>query len=232
MKLMTLNIQGFDDWDARKDAIVGYIQNQEPEVIFFQEVVYLPEISPFTPVELLNETLSYPYQLNVISRLQVGVHYPVYREGMSILSRHPIVKSDVIALKKEARDEHTRILQMADLLVDGQIIKIANIHLSITDYFDLATPQLQEVLEMLRSRNEARIIMGDFNMAFLEQTAHLWQDDYIASTEVPYMTYPLMKKRVDYALVPKTYHFDSIKVSGDSLSDHRAVTIQITPNDD
>lgn len=231
MKLMTLNVQGFDDWDDREASIIHYLRKQNPDIIFFQEVVYLPEVSPYTPVELLNQSLGYPYQLNAISRLQVGLQYPVYREGMSMLSRYPIVKSDIIALKKEDRDEHSRILQLADLVVEDRIVKVANIHLSITDFFDLATPQLKEVLDIFKSRDETRIIMGDFNMAFLEQTAHLWQDDYIASTEKDYMTYPLMKKRVDYALIPKSYHYDSINVSDDSLSDHRALAISISENE-
>ena len=229
MKFMTLNLQGFDDWDTRKENIISYIQTQAPDVLFFQEVVYLPEISPYTGVEILNQTLKYSYEFNSISRLQVGLHYPVYREGMSLLSKHPIVKSDVIVLKKEDRDEHTRIIQMTDLLIDGAVVKVANVHFSITDYFDLATPQLQETLEILKSRNEKRILMGDFNITFLEETAHLWQDDYIATTETPYITFPKMNKRVDYALIPKDYQLDSIIISDDSLSDHRAVTIEITP---
>ncbi len=228
MKLTTLNLQGFDSWDDRKDLILKYLTKENPDIVFFQEVVYLPEISPFTGVELLNKTLKYLYENNAISRLQVGRHYPVYREGSAILSKFPIVKSDIVALKKEERDEHHRILQMADLIVDDQIVKIANIHLSITDFFDLATPQLKETLEILKARGETRILMGDFNITLLEETADLWQDDYIASTDTPYITYKKMNKRVDYALIPKSYAFKQISVSDDSLSDHRALTVEIS----
>jgi endonuclease/exonuclease/phosphatase family metal-dependent hydrolase len=228
MKLTTLNLQGFDSWDDRKDLILKYLTKENSDILFFQEVVYLPEISPFTGVELLNQTLKYPYENNAISRLQVGRNYPVYREGSAMLSKFPIVNSNIVALKKEERDEHHRILQMADLLVGDEIIKVANIHLSITDFFDLATPQLKEVLEILEARNETRILMGDFNITFLEETAELWQKDYIASTDVPYITYKKMDKRVDYALVPKSYAFKQISVSDDSLSDHRALTVEIS----
>lgn len=227
MKLTTLNIQGFDNWNERKKYILDYLQRQNADIIFFQEVVYLPEVSPFTPVEILNKTLNYPYQHNAISRLQVGVEYPVYREGLAVLSKFPIIKSDIVALKKEERDEHHRVLQMFDAQIDNTIFKFANIHFSITDFFDLATPQLKETLEILKSRDEARIIMGDFNITFLEDTAELWQEDYIASTHIPYITYPLMNKRVEYALIPKNYTFRSVSTSDDSLSDHRALTVEI-----
>ncbi|MES2630562.1 MAG: endonuclease/exonuclease/phosphatase family protein [Patescibacteria group bacterium] len=229
MKLTTLNVQGFDNWDERKNSILLYLTQQDSDIVFFQEVVYLPEISPFTPVELLNQSLKYPYQHNAISRLQVGLHYPVYREGMAILSKHPILKSDILVLKKEERDEHTRIVQMADILIDDEVIKVANVHFSITDFFDLATPQLKETLEILKARGETRILMGDFNITFLEETAELWQDDYVASTEVPYITYPTMNKRVEYALIPKSYKFKNITTSDDSLSDHRALSVEIVP---
>lgn len=229
MILTSLNIQGFDNWDDRKDAICTYLIQQAADIIFFQEVVYLPEISPYTPVEIINQTLKYPYQHNAISRLQVGLVYPVYREGMSILSKHPILKTDVLVLKKEERDEHTRIIQLADVLINEEVVKVVNIHFSITDFFDLATPQLEETLEILKSRDEARILMGDFNITFLEETAELWQDDYIASTYVSYITYPTMNKRVEYALIPKSYKFLNLSVSDDSLSDHRSLTVEIVP---
>jgi len=231
LKLTTLNIQGFDIWNSRKDAIVSYIQQQKPDILFFQEVVYLPEISAFNCVELLNQTLRYPYENSTVSRLQIGIEYPVYREGSAILSRFPILKTNTVVLKKEERDEHHRILQMADILVNDEVVGFANVHLSITDFFDLATPQLKEILEILKSRNETRILLGDFNITFLEETAELWQDDYIASTNIPYITYPSMNKRVDYALIPKSYQFASVTVSDDSLSDHRALSVEITKND-
>ncbi|MFZ1301668.1 MAG: endonuclease/exonuclease/phosphatase family protein [Candidatus Microsaccharimonas sp.] len=227
-KLTTLNMQGFDAWDERKPHILKYLTEQNSDIIFFQEVVYLPEISPFSPVEILNQSLNYPYQHNVISRLQVGVEYPVYREGLAMLSKFPIMKTDTLVLKKEERDEHYRVIQMADVLINEELVKIANIHLSITDFFDLATPQLKEILEVLKARNETRILMGDFNITFLEQTAELWQNEYIASTHVPYLTYPTMNKRVEYALIPKNYAFGDIATSDDSLSDHRALTVEIT----
>ncbi len=231
MKLTTLNVQGFDNWDERKNSILAYLQQQNSDIIFFQEVVYLAEISPFTPVEILNQTLKYPYQYNAISRLQVGVEYPVYREGLAVLSKFPIVKSDILVLQKEERDEHTRIVQMIDVQIDKEIVKLANVHFSITDFFDLATPQLAETLQILKARDEKRIIMGDFNITFLEETAELWQEDYVASTYVPYITYPLMDKRVEYALIPKAYEFKDLSVSDDSLSDHRSLTVEIGPSE-
>lgn len=227
MKITTLNLQGFDQWETREAAIITHLTKETPDVVLFQEAVYLPDISPYNQVQLLNSTLHYPYQQSVISRLQVGLEYPVYREGLAALSRHPIVSSDTLVLKQAEGDAHQRIVQLIDCYIDEQVVPIANVHFSITDDFDFATPHLKELLDILASRGEQRIIMGDFNLNDLDASAELWQSDYIATTKFDYLSYPSMNKRNDYALVPKSYSLEAVGVSGDDLSDHRALTATI-----
>lgn len=228
MKITTLNLQGFDHWETREAAIITYLTSEAPDVVLFQEAVYLPDISPYNQAQLLNSTLHYPYQQSVISRLQVGLEYPVYREGQVALSRHPIVSSDTLVLKQAEGDHHQRIVQLLDVYIDEQVVPIANVHFSITDDFDFATPQLQELLDLLASRGEQRIIMGDFNLNDLDASAELWQNDYISSTMFDYLSYPSMNKRNDYILVPKNYTLDAVTTSGDDLSDHRALTATVS----
>lgn len=229
MKLTTLNLQGFDDWNDRHAHISRYLHDQQPDIILFQEVVYLPEVSPFTQPQLLNQSLHYPYHQSDVSRLQRGVDYPVYREGLGILSRHPIVSSETIVLQQAQGDEHNRIITLVDLFVDGQVVKIANVHFSLTDDTDFATAHLQETLSIIGARNEQRIIAGDFNMSDLDAVNAIWQESYIASTAVGYATFPSMdNKRIDYVLLPKEYEFDTIETSGDGLSDHRALTVSFS----
>lgn len=228
MKLTSINLQGFETWEQRKSHIATYIQDEAPDILFFQEVVFLPEVSPYNQVQLLNQSLGYISEQTIVTRLQVGLHYPVYREGLGVLSRYPIVRSDAVSLTRAEGDQHQRFIQLVDILVDETIVKVAHVHFSITDVTDFATPHLQETLNILRERGETRIIVGDFNLTYLENSAELWQDEYIASTEVPYVTFPKMNKRVDYFLIPHAYQFDSIQVSDDSLSDHRALTVQIS----
>lgn len=227
MKITTLNLQGFDQWESREAAIITYLTDEAPDVVLFQEAVYLPDISPYNQAQLLNSSLHYPYQQSAISRLQVGVEYPVYREGLATLSRHPIVSSDIIVLKQAEGDAHQRIVQLLDLYIDEQVVPIGHVHFSITDDFDFATPQLQELLDLLASRGEQRLIIGDFNLNDLDASAELWQEEYVASTLFDYLSYPSMNKRNDYILVPKSYTLDDVTTSGDDLSDHRAVTATV-----
>lgn len=233
MKLIitSLNLQAFDDWTTRSPKILEYLAATNPDVALFQEVVFLPGVSPHNQAQLLNQQLRYPFQVSTISRLQESSKYPIYREGLALISKYPITSSDTLILKKAANDEHNRILQLIDILVDGRTMRLANIHYSITDVIDFATPHLEETLTILKARNEKRIMIGDFNLTHLEESAHLWENDYKASTAFEYISYPSMEKRVDYALIPNEYDFVSVSVSGDGLSDHRALTIEIETNE-
>ena len=154
----------------------------------------------------------------------------MYREGLAILSKYPITSSDTLILKHENQDEHYRILQLVDAMIDGEVVRFGHVHFSITDFVDFATPHLKETLEIMKARNEKRILIGDFNLTHLEDSSDLWDKDYKATTEVDYITYPTWHegpKRTDYALIPNEYSFDSISVSGDGLSDHRALTVTV-----
>lgn len=227
MKLTTLNLQGFTNWERRQSKIIDYLRDTKPDIILFQEVVFLPEISPYNQVQLLNQELQYPYEHSSVTRLQVGVDYATFREGLSTLSNFPIVSSDTIILKKAPGDEHNRIIQLVDILRNNQVIKIANVHFSLSDTTDYATAHLVETLEILSARKEVRIIAGDFNLENLEKTSALWRDTYTASSHIPYISQPSLGKCIDYVLIPKAYSFESIEVSSDELSDHRAVTVTV-----
>lgn len=226
--LTSLNLQGYDYWDVRFPHILHYLQDTNPEFICFQEVVYLPTISTYNQVAVLNQKLGYPYEYSDVTRLQVGLEHPIYREGLASLSRYQVAKTETIILKQTNGDRHNRIIQLLDVKINNTVmVKIANIHLSVTDMVDFATPQLQEILDLLKARGEKRIIIGDFNINLLEESSTLWKNDYISTCDTDYISYPKTNKRIDYALVPNEYSITSVSVSGDDLSDHRALTVAI-----
>jgi len=227
MKITTLNLQGFTDWQNHKPAIVAYLQQTNPDIIFFQEVVFIPEIAPYDQVQLLNQELDYPYEQTSVTRLQDSPHYEAFREGLGILSKYPVVTSNTVVLKHADGDEHNRILQMFDVLIGDKRIKLANVHFSLTDTIDFATAHLEETLQIIDAQNEARIIAGDFNINHLEDLSALWSRDYTSSTDIPYISFPAENKRIDYVLVPKAYELTSVETSQGELSDHCAVTIEI-----
>jgi endonuclease/exonuclease/phosphatase family metal-dependent hydrolase len=228
VKISTLNLQGFVNWSTHKPAVLDYFKNQQPDIIFFQEVVYLPQISPYNQVQELNQDLHYLFEQSSVTRLQKSPDYDVFREGLAVISKHPIVKSDVIVLKQEEGDQHNRIIQLVDLFIDGKTVKCANIHFSLTEVADFATLHFKETLEILKSKGEKRIIAGDFNMVDLQACAALWADDYTASSITPYISFPSENKTIDYILIPKENTFGSISATPNALTDHCAVTAEIS----
>ncbi|HRN90208.1 MAG TPA: endonuclease/exonuclease/phosphatase family protein [Candidatus Saccharibacteria bacterium] len=227
MRLISLNLQGFDNWNTRRPNIIKFISDTNPDLVFFQEAVYLPELSTRSNASDLNQDLGFPYEHVSITRLQVGLEYPIYREGLAAISKFPVIKTETIVLKKADGDNHNRIIQLIDVTIDDKIIKLANVHFSITDITDFATAHLAETLEILNARNEERIIIGDFNLSSLDKPSDIWEAKYSATNDRGIITYPSMNKCTDYALVPKTYKISNIHTSGDELSDHRAVTVDI-----
>ena len=219
-------MRGFYEWDERADRIVSHIKKENPDIVFFQEVVYLPEESPYTQVGLLNKILKYPFYQGSITRLQDSPDYDVYREGLATLSRYPLVNSESLVLKREEGDPHNRLVQLFDIAVDESLVQFANVHLSVRH--DRALHHLEEVFGILQARNEKRIIIGDFNMEHLDRHSHLWRDGYTLSTSVKnYVSFPDEHKTIDYLLVPKEYELEWLRISDDSLSDHRAITADV-----
>jgi endonuclease/exonuclease/phosphatase family metal-dependent hydrolase len=226
MRITTLNLRGFFDWTARSPQIVAYLQSLAPDVILFQEVVFLPDVSPFSPVELLNRDLGLPFRHEAITRLQRGRTHPVYREGLAVLSRLPLAATQTLALQHETGDPHQRIVQLIDVTGEDGVWPLANVHLSVRD--DFALHHLGEVLTILRDKGERRVLGGDFNVNHLERHASLWHDSVLTSNVAQYRSHPSSDENDDYFLVPTEFRIDRVLVSGDELSDHEAITVDLT----
>ncbi len=239
MKIMTFNLQGFTDWQQRKPNMLTYLQQVQPDIILFQEAVYLPEIHPHNQVHILNQTLNYPTEITEITRLQPSPAYNLYREGLGILSRYSISKIETLALTQAPGDPHQRIIQLVDFVDGDTVIPVAHVHFSLSDPApDYASAHIQETFKLLESRDEQRIIAGDFNMSDLSVVAAPWKDSYIASSDISsYISQydakstddKLVDRCTDQIWIPRSYRFTGeIEVSPRNLSDHCAVTAQIT----
>ena len=226
MRITTLNLRGFFDWEARMPKVAAYLRGIDPDVVLFQEVVFLPDVSPFSPVELLNRELGMPVRHEAITRLQRGRVHPVYREGLGLLSRLPVPSTETLALRHEDGDPHQRIVQLVDVAADDGVWPLANVHLSVRD--DFALHHLGEVLETLQARGERRILGGDFNVDHLERHSRLWSDAVLTSSVAGYQSHPSSHENDDYFLVPTEFRIEAVRVSGDDLSDHEAVTVDLS----
>ena len=225
MRITSLNLRGFFDWDRRSERVVDALRELDADVILFQEDVYLPDVSSRTTVGELNRRLQYPYRHESVTRLQQGRVHTDYREGLGLLSRLPVASTETLVLKHEQADPHQRIVQFVDLAADDGLWPLANVHLSVRD--DFALQHLAEVQGIVRSRQEVRILGGDFNVNHLERRRGRWPDSVLTTDVMQYDSHPSSDETDDYFLVPKAWRIDRVLVSGDGLSDHRAVTVDL-----
>ncbi|MBM3210349.1 hypothetical protein FJZ39_03370 [Candidatus Saccharibacteria bacterium] len=230
MKFTSLNLFGyFNDWQSRLPHILNYLSEEKPAVIFFQEVVYLPDTAPRPQAYDVLSKLDYTYQQLAVTRLQGSPHHSEYREGLAAASRFPITHAETLVLRQHPDDHLQRIVQLLDINVNGHTVKFANIHFA--EKFHHAEIHFLELLDILKSREDYnRIIVGDFNMPDLATTADHWQQNYRSSGEHAYISYPSKNYCIDYALIPKTAGVNmAVSTSSDLLSDHRAVTFALSP---
>lgn len=230
MRITTLNLWGYTGWTYRKENVINYLKACDSDIIFFQENVLKTELAPTSQVHFLADALSMPHRIETLTRLQPTADHIPFREGLGILSKHPIVASEAVASSKDPRDASDRLIQFADIQTDEGLLKVANVHLSITDEIDFATPQLKELVTLLKARGEMRLVGGDFNIhndIHIESFTSLWEPDYTLVSSDPLITYPPTNERLDYFLMPREYTLQKESLSPDGLSDHRALTIDI-----
>lgn len=226
MNITTLNLAGYRHWNEREADIISFLNTSHSDVVFLQEVKLDTTYAPMTQSAYLNAKLETPYShsQSAVSRFYQSSDGSQQREGLAILSRCPIIDSEVIVLTKRPDDKHTRIIQKVRLLVDGQIVSFVNVHFSNNQYSD---EQLEETLQYIRASGEASVILGDFNIFDITAVKHLYEKSYVASTEIAdYISFPSETATFDYVLVPKQYQLSSLETH-EGLSDHNALTCKL-----
>ena len=113
-----------------------------------------------------------------------------------------------------------RIRALFDVDINGMTLGLTNVHFSNNQY---SASQLEETLNILSNRNRATIIAGDFNIFDINTQRADFDDKYSVSTDTAsYISFPTEKATLDYILLPKAFHFVSIKTL-ESISDHNGV---------
>lgn len=229
LKFTSLNLAGYKDWSTREASIIQFINRTQPDVLLLQEVKFDPAFSYYNQAVNMNQQLESPfhYHQSTISKYYQPSSGEAFREGLVALSKFPIINSEALVLVKQADDKHPRIIQNVNLNLGNEELHVTNVHFSNNHH---SVGQLQELLTILRERQDQRIIVGDFNIFSLQEHGDLYSDTYSSSTDFkPYISFPAEDRTLDYALVPKDLALISIETTP-GLSDHAAVTFTIHLN--
>lgn len=226
LKLLTLNLWRYYDFENRLKNIIFEIDRLQPDVVFLQEVQIDQTISPLSQVEVIKNKLSgYNYSLHSTIYLKtsqrgVNLEKPV-QHGMAILSKHPITNSFEYYLDLSEDEKEARSNLCFDITLNNKTIKLANIHFGNKEEWSKA--QLKEFIAYLESRNELRIMAGDFNMYGLNDYKDLYQYYLTSADFKKYISFPEKNWCLDYFLIPKNIKFIQVETINTYLSDHKGI---------
>ncbi|MCM8528490.1 MAG: endonuclease/exonuclease/phosphatase family protein [Lentisphaeraceae bacterium] len=239
LKLMTLNIahgrgtsinhQLFMKRSKLKrnlDKIAKVIQREKPDFCALQE----SDARTFYSNELHQSRYlaEKSKMLNCIQGRHVNGMNFIY--GTAMLSKKEVSNPLSIAFDFKPPNP-TKGVVIASTTLKGTEIDVVSLHLDFMRK-KLRHAQLDSLISVLKERNRPSIIMGDFNSEWKQNSSvqalckkmHLkpWEPENKVST------FPKLKKRLDWILIPEELSFKSFKVLDDRLSDHQAVFAEIS----
>ena len=229
IKIMTLNIHNYHDFEQRKPRIIALIRRYDPDVVALQEVRddRRKNKESAGQAEQLNGELNFEYfnflRVNDINEANGLVGAPPCYEGLAILSRFPF-SSDEVSLKKHKDDKYYRKVLVANVQIENRTIPVWVVHFSNNDLF--AGLHAKETL--IRAKLVHPIIIGDFNIrSFQEMKKLAGRNNYVSSSNYDYISFPEDNCSYDYILIPKTFSFLSFECISEEVSDHRALFAKI-----
>ncbi|GAB1462455.1 endonuclease/exonuclease/phosphatase family protein [Pedobacter sp.] len=263
VRMMTYNVHQFKKYGenndvSTKDQIIKVIENQNPDVVCFQEF-FTRRKGEYDLIDSVKKRLKLKYYYFVPS---VDNNYEA--AGLAIFSRYPITNKGKVSFGEFAGNGSI----YADLDVRGQVFRVYNVHLqSISfqkedyDYIDQVTKKMgteyrssRRIASMLKGAFERRseqvnimkdemqtcklpfVIAGDFNDTpasyCVTQITNSLKNTFKEQGSGFGKTYngAFPNFQIDYIAVTK--HFDVINyhISRDKLSDHFPVRSDLRLN--
>ena len=150
--------------------------------------------------------------------------------GTALLAKGSVSKPMSIAFDFKPPNP-TKGVVIATTKIKNIEVDIVSLHLDFMRK-RLRHAQLDSLISVLQERSKPVIIMGDFNSEWKlnssvqslckKMNLKAWQPENKIST------FPKLKKRLDWILIPEDFSFNSFKVLDDRLSDHQAVIAEIS----
>jgi len=189
IKVISFNVKVFDlyDWnndDQTKDKIIAFIEQENPDVVCFQEY-YRGENIHFDVREVLKSEAGLNYFSEKISVKRFYKKYNAYGHfGSAIFSKYPIIKTGSYDFKND-KSNH---IAWVDILKNEDTLRVFNAHLG-----------------SIRLQNkDYQLIGGDDNKKWPSEKAE--PQDFIARVKNAYIKREAqvgtLKKLIEYSIHP------------------------------
>lgn len=233
LKVMTLNLWCYFDWDNRKDNITSLIKEESPDIIGFQESQTNHAFSDFPQSDVIANATGYTYRVFAPTYKrdgQVDADGGMTQEtsyGLALISKYPIVSVETYFLRRHPDyTEETSVL-FCKIDVGGTIVDVCSVHFGNSELW--SNLHLNELMDLCEERNVQPIILGDFNHFHLDVYKENRLKDYSLTTDIAeYESMPKNNGTLDYIVVPSSlYTIDEVTCPEVYVSDHRAVVATI-----
>lgn len=233
LRIMTLNMWGYYDWDVRKDNILSLVKSESPDVIALQEVQLNHAFSYSPESDFIANNCGYKYRIfaptyprsNQIDRSGSRTQRTSY--GLAFLSKYPIETAETHFLELYPDHQEECSVLFCTVNVGGSLIKVCNVHFANSDkHSDL---HLRELICLCEQRNEQPVIVGDFNIFDLSAYKNSVLKGYSITTDnAHYVSMPKDHGTLDYIAAPDSrYNLKEVLCSDVYVSDHRALLATI-----
>jgi len=229
IKVMTLNIRNYHNFEARKPKIIALIRKHNPDIVALQEARddRSKNQEGMDQATQLNQELQYPHftflPATDMNKAKGLTDRPLCYEGIALLSKFPF-SSEEFSLQKHKDDIYERKVLIGYVKLDNKQIPFFIVHFSPNDLFArLHAEQTLEYAEKIQP-----IIIGDLNIRSSEVEKLSKKHNFTSSTTYKYISFPEDKCSYDYILLPKYASFLSFTCLSDEVSDHRAIIAEIT----
>lgn len=170
LKVMTLNLWGFrGDWAARRDRLLLFLQNEEIDVVFLQEVEQRPW--RMHQAEEIAFLTGYGMSFTPAHRF---FPWPSFSNGLAILSRYPMSNLLVREVSPPASmlapgTGERRVTHRVELGLDSLSVVLYNTHFPLDPQARMRAAQ--RLWEQVAQEEAVLVIVGgDFNAPPTEQS--------------------------------------------------------------
>ncbi len=210
--------------------IAAVIRREQPDIAAFQEADAPSNWSgKFHHVDYLAAQSGYPYSLLGEHVRKMGLRY-----GTGFISLLPM-SNNLSHIFKPSFPMPGKGFVIATIQWPGiptLKVDMLTVHLDPLRN-SMQRSQLQEIIDIVRSRKHPVILTGDFNNEWFKENSPLrsFAKTLNLTTYQPFnpylYTFPRFKKRFDWVFVPKGFEFTSFRVFKDALSDHYGIVTDI-----
>lgn len=232
MKIATLNLWRYYDWDRRQDKILDTLRELKPDIIALQEVQLNQSFNLLPQSSQIAKSLGYEHYVFAPTSQKSkqidknGKFTQSASHGLAIISKYPILTSETVFLKKYESDKELRSILLVSVLVEGSVVNICNVHFENSD--STSKLHLDETISRLKDRNIETIVLGDFNIFDLDKHKDILSDYNLSSDITNYISYPKDNGSLDYIILPKNMQINDVNCSHNDISDHRLLLAEVS----